>query len=124
MKANRELGVMYCVAQQWPPDESLHWHSEDEEIEWALCRLENDDPKLEGISLYNASLSLWGVNAIASHSTLKRVDFECDVKSLLWTETKDALINALRENTSIKIIGVTMWDQDLSAIIEVVNHSQ
>jgi hypothetical protein len=77
-------------------------------------------------------LSLRAVDAIASHSTLNRVDLECGaVESLVWTpevlwpeETQDALINALKTNTSIKTIGIAMRKyRDLSAIIEVAKHS-
>jgi hypothetical protein len=127
MRANRELDLMRCVAEQWPADESLDFYSEDDDNERALRRLEENDPTLEVISIKKEHLSLREVNAIASNSTLNRVDLECGaVESLLWTEeTQDALINALKTNTSIKAIGITMWQhQDLSAIIEVVKHSQ
>jgi hypothetical protein len=108
-------------------DKSLDFYSEDDDNERALCRLEENDPTLEVISIKKEHLSLREVNAIASNSTLNRVDLECGaVKSLLWTEeTQDALINALKTNMSIKAIGITMWQhQDLSAIIEVVKYSQ
>jgi ankyrin repeat protein len=133
MRANRELDVMMCVAQQWPENESLDFKSKDEDVERALCRLEKNDPSLEGILLDSEHLSFRALDAVASHSTLNRVDLECGaVYSLVWTpellwpeETQDALINALKTNTSIKTIGIAMRkSRDLSAIIEVVKHSR
>jgi Ankyrin repeat len=137
IERKRELDVVRCVSNEWSCYESMHErvYNFPQSTERALYRLQKNDAELThiriGWPLPSESVLRDVVEAIASNSTIERIDFVAGEYDILpwWQGEEDTRIellkSALAANTSIMDIRVKVSDAIFdNHMIEIVQSSR